>query len=193
MTLTSHSKASEMQQEATGLFPVMREVWDRDEQMKKFSFPRTTVSLFQPMHKQSKYPLIYIFFLSTLRRLCTAAERNARIAASRDSSCFPEELRIWLETEEARRGGRGASLLADEGNNSTGAHFRDSWFIYVYSMNKWTAAVNAVITAPQVVLNWCITLTARPFAQPSDQPTARRHSIGGGGSLEASCYFALFV
>lgn len=31
-----------------------REAWGRDEEMKKIDIPRTTVSLFQPTHKQSK-------------------------------------------------------------------------------------------------------------------------------------------
>lgn len=44
------------------------------------------------------------FFLFSLRRVRTAAGRNVRIAASRDSSRFPRGAEIRLETEEG--GGR---------------------------------------------------------------------------------------
>lgn len=72
-----------------------REVWDRGEEMKKFYFPRTTVSLFQPTHEQSKYPLIYM---------------GCAVCVQQPYRCiswlitFPRAAEIWLETEEA--GGR---------------------------------------------------------------------------------------
>lgn len=60
----------------------------------------------------------------------------------------------WLDTsqlppEELKRARDQRGRERDEphqpggGNHSTRAYFKDSWFIHVFSMNKWAAAVNA--------------------------------------------------
>lgn len=78
-----------------------REVWDRDEE--KFCFPRTTVSLFQPTHEQSKYPLIYVFSIHPAPCVYSSLKECAYHCISWLIT-FPRGAEIQLETEEAREG-----------------------------------------------------------------------------------------